>query len=417
MLSGYFINVKLILKASTGIYLDKRRELKDGTYPVKLRVTYDRKSKLYKTEFSISEDDFIKVMGKSPRGDYKDIRLELNDIEVQAGEVLDKLSAFSFDDFEKKYLNRNTDVSNIFELFKIKMSELENEDRLGTLNTYQYALKSFKEFFPSKRLETSEITIKFLNAYEKWMLNRGRSLTSIGIYLRCLRAIYNISIEQNQLTGLSSPFGKKKYQIPEPRNIKKALNIGEIKLLYNYKAQGGSPEQMYKDLWFFSYLCNGMNMKDICLLQHKNIDGNHIYFFREKTINSNRDSKPIDVIIIDEIREILNRWASKGDSQEDFIFPFITNEMDARKVIATVKQVTKMTNKYIRHIASEVGIEKNISTYWARHSYATVLKRSNVGMAFISEQLGHKNLKTTESYLDSFEDDTKMEIANKLLEF
>ena len=405
------------MKASTGIFLDKRRKLKDETYPVKLRVTYERKSKLYKTIFSFSEVDFNKTMGKSPRGDFKDFRIELNDIEAEAAGILDKLNAFSFDDFEKRYLNKNTDVSNIFELFKVKMSELESENRIGTLNTYQYALKSFKKFHPAKRLETHEITVKLLNDYEKWMLNKGRSLTSIGIYLRCLRAIYNISIEQNQLTGLSSPFGKKKYKIPEPRNIKKALTIGEIKLLFNYKAQDGSPEQMYKDLWFFSYLCNGMNMKDICLIQHKNIDGNHIYFFREKTINSNRDSKPIDVIIINEIREILNRWASKADSQEDFIFPFITNEMDARKVIATVKQVTKMTNKYIWQIAKKVGINKKITTYWARHSYATVLKRSNVGMAFISEQLGHRNLKTTESYLDSFEDDTKMEIANKLLEF
>jgi integrase len=226
-----------------------------------------------------------------------------------------------------------------------------------------------------------------------------------------------MSLEENHLSGLLSPFGKKKYQIPEPRNIKKALNIGEIKLLYEYKADELSPEQLYHDLWFFSYLCNGMNMKDICLLRHKNIDGDHIYFNREKTRNSNRDSKPIDVFIIDEIRIILKRWATKTDNEKDFVFPFLNQEMDYKIIRAKVSQVTKMTNKYIRRIAVKVGIDKKITSYWARHSYATVLKRANVGTEFISEQLGHKSLKTTESYLDSFEDDTKKEIANQLLNF
>jgi integrase len=74
-------------------------------------------------------------------------------------------------------------------------------------------------------------------------------------------------------------------------------------------------------------------------------------------------------------------------------------------------------NKYIKRIAKNVGIKENISTYSARHSFATVLKRSGINLSFISEALGHSNMKTTESYLDSFEDDTRKANAMKLLDF
>ena len=405
------------MNVTTAIVLDKRRRLNNQTFPVKIRVTFRRNFKRYSTGLSMTEAEFEKTMGRSPRGVYKDYNLELKQLESQIVAIISEIDTFSFEAFEKKFLRRSIDIFSIFEIFEVKMGELKRKEQLGTFNTYKYALKSLKEFHPTKNLYVNDITVRFLSDYERWMLSRGRSLTSIGIYLRCLRSIYNLSIEENQISNVISPFGNKKYQIPTPRNIKKALSIKEIKLLFQYQPKKGSPEQKYRDIWFFSYLCNGMNIKDICLLQHKNIQGDHIYFYRKKTINSIRNSKPIDVVIIKEIRAILKRWATPNDNPNSYVFPFITQDMDAQKIMATVKQVTKMTNKYIRIIASKVGIDKPISSYWARHSFATVLMRSHVGAEFIREQLGHKSLSTTENYLGSFEDDAKREIANKLLEF
>ena len=80
-------------------------------------------------------------------------------------------------------------------------------------------------------------------------------------------------------------------------------------------------------------------------------------------------------------------------------------------------QATKTINKYMRRIGSVLEIEKDLTTHTARHSFATVLKRSGASTDFISESLDHKDKKTTESYLDSFEDETKMTCQNSLLEF
>ena len=84
--------------------------------------------------------------------------------------------------------------------------------------------------------------------------------------------------------------------------------------------------------------------------------------------------------------------------------------------MAKIKQATKTINKYCKRIGEELEIETKITTYTARHSFATVLKRAGAPIEFISESLGHKDLKTTENYLDSFENETRQVYQRKLLD-
>jgi len=91
--------------------------------------------------------------------------------------------------------------------------------------------------------------------------------------------------------------------------------------------------------------------------------------------------------------------------------------MTEKQVRRSLDRLIKRTNDNIKKIAHEVGIEKTVTTYTARHSFSTVLKRSGVSTEFISESLGHCDLRTTELYLDSFEDDKKKEVAKHLTAF
>jgi integrase/recombinase XerD len=84
---------------------------------------------------------------------------------------------------------------------------------------------------------------------------------------------------------------------------------------------------------------------------------------------------------------------------------------------AKIKDVTKRINKYMRRIGIALGIDTDLTTYSARHSFSTMLKRSGASTEFIGESLGHKDKRTTENYLDSFEDETKLTYQNMLLEF
>ena len=70
----------------------------------------------------------------------------------------------------------------------------------------------------------------------------------------------------------------------------------------------------------------------------------------------------------------------------------------------------------MEEIGKALGID-HISTYTARHSFATVLKRSGANIAYISESLGHQNLKTTENYLASFEKEERIKAADMLTKY
>ena len=277
-------------------------------------------------------------------------------------------------------------------------------------------MRSLKLFSP--KLSFPDVNVDFLKSYEKWLLSKDKSITTVSIYIRSLRSILNIAIADGAINKeLNYPFGKRKYQIPASRNIKKALTLDEIGKIFRYEAIAGSWWEKARDFFIFSYLGNGINVKDISLLKFRNTDGEYIRFSRAKTINTNRAGMPISIYISAEMRAIIERWKNNGNNPDTFLFPILEPDLTPERERVIVQQFIKMVNKYIRLIAKEVGIDKPITTYYARHSFATILRHSGASTELISESLGHSSLKTTYSYLDSFEDEKKKEILTALTNF
>lgn len=401
---------------STAIILDLRRTRKDGTFPVRLRVTYRRQQKYYLTDYSLTPEEYAKTQTEKPRGNYKELQLTFQAIEQRANDIINKLPEFTFEIFEKNYLNVSV-KNDVFGAFKNQIERLGKEGRAGTADAYKCTLNSLLAYHKKKLLSYSVITPDYLRDYENWMVKSGKSLTTVGIYLRNLRVLFNEAIANGEISQVSYPFGKRKYQIPAGRNVKKALVLTDIEKLFNYEPKTDS-EARSRDLWIFSYLCNGINIKDIARLKYSNLDKIKISFIRAKTERTTRQNrKTIIAMRTPEVDSIIERWGNKPAYPDSYVFPLLTKGLTPEKELATVRQATKTINMYIKRIAVAVGVEINISTYTARHSYATVLKRSGAPMEFISEALGHSDLRTTESYLDSFEDDVKKQYASQLTAF
>jgi integrase len=302
--------------------------------------------------------------------------------------------------------------------YDLKIKDLEKSDRIGSANFYRHSMNSIKIF--SKKpthIEFKEITPKKLNDYEEWMLKEGNSVTTVGMYLRSLRAIFNQARKESIITNEQYPFGVGKYQIPVSKNIKKALSLEEIGKLYNHPLDEFSYADRARDYWFFSYFCNGINIADMARLKFKDINGKSITFIRKKTAKNRKEVKPIVAPLTDEIKRILNKWSNTDKLPDNYVFPILAEGISAKLEKSKIKWIVKQTNKYMQDLGEELDIEENITTYTARHSFSTVLKRSGVSTEFISESLGHSDLKTTENYLDSFEDNIKHEYANFLTAF
>jgi integrase/recombinase XerD len=407
------------MKANTTIIIDKRKALKNGKYPVKLRVTHNRKQQYYPADLSMSITEFDLVMGKNPKGDNKTIKLKLLALEQKANQVIDDLPVFDFNLFKRKLYSNQNVREDVFYHFQQTIDKLKNDNQFGTASNYKSSMVSLKSF--KSKLSFMEVTVEFLKAYEKYLLENEKSISTVGIYLRPLRAIINAAMEDGSLSkDFNYPFGSKsklKYQIPTSKNVKKSLTLSEIKLFFEYKAEKDSWEEKALDFWIFSYLANGMNITDIANLKYKEIDGDYIKFIRTKTKNTNNVTTPITIFLTEDLKILIAKWGNPNKKKENLIFSILRPGDTKEKQRATIQQFTKMMNKYMKIIAEKIGINKPCTTYYARHSFSTVLKRSGANVQYISEALGHSSISTTKSYLDSFEDDTKKEMAKLLTKF
>jgi len=404
---------------TVNLFFDTRSQKKDGTYPVKLTLYFNGKKRRYNLNVDLLPSEWDKINNKNLRDEnLKKIKQELNGRVEEADQCINQLHNFTFENFEKLFFTDAVDKNNVFDVYKKYIATLTEEGRINTASSYKCSLNSIRSFYKHDNLLFTDITPEFLSSYEKWMLSNNNSSTTVGIYLRCLRTLFNDLIRNSTDKQYMYPFGRGKFQIPLGRNIKKALDISEIEKIYNYPAKEWTNEEKARDLWLFSYLCNGINTVDIANLKYKNIDKERILFIREKTKNSTRkNSKPVVVILSDDVKQIIDKWGDKPSLPDSYVFPLLKDGLTPTQKLAKVKQFTKTINEHMRKISQKIGIDKNITTYTARHSFSTILKRSGAPIEFISESLGHTDLKTTENYLDSFEDHYKKEWASKLTAF
>ena len=198
--------------------------------------------------------------------------------------------------------------------------------------------------------------------------------------------------------------------IPKWNHNKRALTQGDVAKIAGYPAINGTLEHRSRDLWLFSFLCNGINFKDLANLKYSNIKGQTIVFERAKTVNRSDENGEITVVITRQLGRIIDRWGTGSG----YIFDILKEGMTAEQQHRAIQQTIANTNKYMKRICAAKEIPE-ATTYTARHSFATVLKRSGASVEYISESLGHKNIKTTQNYLADFEIEEKKKWAEMLL--
>jgi len=408
---------------SIAVVSEKRKANNEGLVPLKLRITHMRKQIFFSVRDKngvpiwIEPDKFDDLYKQRVPSNLKPLKKYINDVESKAAEIIEKNfsnpDSFSFEAFRDIFFeNPKPNVSqNIIYALKEKEKRLLSYGKISTASTYNNAANSITLFNKSDNLHFSKCTPAFLDKYEKWFIMDGKSLTTVGIYIRNVRCVFNEYISKGIITSDIYPFGKGKYEIPTGRNIKKALTLQDIKHILQYSF-AAPQKNYYKDLWVFSYFCNGINIKDVALLKYKDIHDDMIYIERAKTSGKNRtDPKKIKIVMNEFVGKIIDTYGTKSDK---YIFSIINADMSEIQKFNAIKQMVKNINKTMNEISDVLELPK-ITTYTARHSFATVLKRSGASVEFISESLGHKNLQTTENYLADFEIDTKRKWSNVLI--
>ena len=177
----------------------------------------------------------------------------------------------------------------------------------------------------------------------------------------------------------------------------------------------GLPEHEAKLLWQFSFYCQGMNFRDIALLKYSNIQGEVITYVRQKTRDTESVETPIEIPLTDTVREIIVALGNADKRPSSFVFDIVHKSMDAKYQDDVIRQKIKLTNKWLKELCKANKLPA-ITTYWARHSYANMMKESGESIELIRELLGHSDVRTTETYLKRFDISRKRTANDKMME-
>lgn len=393
--------------------LDTRRTKSDGKCPVKIRVTHRRTRWYYPTGKDLTPEEWSALSTTKARA-LVSIRKDIESsyqIVRSAVEELTTAGAFTFDALNNRLKGATSDTVNT--AFRAKISAFNQQGQVGTATVYDTILKGI-ERFTGAHIPFDAITVSWLVRYAAFLQSEGKKQTTIAIHLRHLRAILNEARRQGIVKEAQYPFGRGRFEIQEGEGRKMALSLDQIGEIARYD-DGSDATAKYRDYWLFLYLCNGINVADFVRLRYRDIVNGEICFVRQKTARTTRTRKEIRVVVTDRMQAIIDRWGNPP-AADRFIFPVLDGSEDAMRQKLKTQYFTRAVNKRMATIGEALGIG-NISTYTARHSFATVLKRAGANIAYISESLGHNDLKTTENYLASFEREERVKNAELLTKF
>ena len=398
---------------TVAVIIDTSHPKREGKYPVRIRVTYLRQRKYYPTGKDLTADQWDAL----PTTKNRELSAVRKDIENSYNIIRSAVEELASNgDFSLDALNARLKLApslSINTMFAARLDELKSRGRVGNMTVYYATLKGI-ERFAGTHVRLSSVTPNWLTRYADFLDNEGKKQTTIAIHLRTLRAIINEARHAGLIKESQYPFGRGRYEIQPGAGRKMALTVEQIGQIANYD-DGSEATARYRDYWLFLYLCNGINVADFVKLRYRDIVNGEICFVRQKTERTTRVRKEIRAIITDRMQKIIDRWGTVP-RPDAFIFGILDGSEDPLRQMHKTQYLTRAINKRMTDVGERLGIG-HISTYTARHSFATVLKRSGVNIAYISESLGHSDLKTTENYLASFEREERQKNAELLTRF
>ena len=401
------------MKATVNVLCYRSKTLSNGEHPLMICVCKEGKRKYVSLGISVNPKywDFDKNKPKRNCPNREQILKVINEQEQKYSEQIFEFSAEKRDYSPATLIERVTPVQKVKtvgDLFNEYIAQLKNEGRLGYALSVQQVRNSLCKFKGHLDIYFPDIDVNWLKAYESWLRCCKLEDNTIGIRFRTLRAVYNLAITEGVVKTELYPFKKFKVSKLHKETAKRAMTKEQVKQVIEYDV---SNARFYKrlavDMFTFSYLMGGINFTDMAFLTDKNIEGERLVYVRQKT------NKLIMLPLQEKAILIMNRYRSP---QRKYIFPILDNrERTPRQIRNRIYDVLANVNGHLEDIGKELGVEVKISSYVARHSYATVLKRAGVSTSIISESLGHSSERVTQVYLDSFDNEQVDEAMKNLL--
>ena len=275
--------------------------------------------------------------------------------------------------------------------FSKHISDYEKAGRKGSAANYRSSYRLLLSFLDGQHLTSQHLSARWAERYERWLRARGVTTNTVTFHLRNLRAVYNRSVKK-RLIPASFPNPFTHLTVRQTVTRKRALSRETIKRICTADLSALHPKySLARDIFMFSFFTRGMSFVDMAYLKRSDVSDSTLTYCRRKT------GQTLSIGWEQQMQAIVDRYAT--EKATSYLLPLITREdgTERTQYESTMQQV----NRHLKKIGQQLGLPIPLTTYCARHSWATIARDKNVPLAFISEALGHDNEQTTRIYLDS----------------
>lgn len=387
---------------SVRLMLNKSRRLNNGSYPLVFQVIHERRKKLMYTGFRIKEGSFDELEEKIIDGvdstfttaDVARMNRELrkikNRIRAQIRHLERSTESFTVEDVLAQYIHKN--VRQQFYLLRYIDTQIDRKKTLkkeGTAAAYRSTRLSLAKFLNGSDIRMSAIDLRFIRQYEDFLYNSGVTGNTVSYYLRNLRTLYNQAVTDGYHPHGEYPFAKA--QTRPAKTVKRALTRKDLQALANLGLEEMPELKFARDLYLFSFYAQGMAFVDIVLLKKSDIYNGVLTYSRHKS------KQLIRIAVTPQMQELMDKYETEGE----YVFPIISE-----KSLSEYKQYRLSLgriNRYLKKIAVMIDIAVPLTTYTARHTWATLARDYGAPVSVISAGLGHTSEEMTRIYLKEFD--------------
>lgn len=306
---------------------------------------------------------------------------------------------YTSDDVVKIYLTPS-EAGGFVSFAQELVRQLRQIGKNRTAERYVTVLNSFKRFLGENDVLLEEVDSNLMVSYETFLKARGICPNSSSYYMRGLRAIYNRAVEK-ELTVQRNPF--KHVYTGIDKTVKRAIPLKIIRRIRETDLSLSPATDFARDIFLFSFYMRGMSFIDMAFLKKKDLQNGILSYRRHKT------GQQLFIKWEKPMQEIIDKYDT---SQTPYLLPIIKDT--ATDEWRQYKNASHLVNDKLKKLGEQLGLPVPLTSYVARHAWASIAKSKNIPVSTISEAMGHDSENTTRIYLASL-DTSVVDKANSLI--
>lgn len=400
--------------ATVKAVLNKDRIKKQGDYSLVIQIIHHRVKRVVYTPYKLKGVEFDRIEQRAlytdgvryTRKTIKEINVFMAAMKDEIARIIDQLAVtsknFTTEDIVAKYRLGQNDKY-LITFMERHIAKKESQGKIGTARAFRSTMRSLKKYIGNRVIAFTDVDSHFVKGYEEFLYDRHVKQNTVGFYLRNLRTIYNLADESGIAVGEDA---FRRVRMKTIKTLKRALKQDVVEKIALIDLSDDIKLDKARDLFMFSFYTRGMSFVDIIYLRHTDMVDGVIYYRRQKT------HQLMEVAITEPLQKLITKYYT----DDTYVLPFI-NQGDQETIYKRYLATYGTLYRSLNLLKKRLRLSTPLTTYVARHSWATIAKEQGASASIISEGLGHTSEKTTSIYLKEFDRSVIDKINEKIVSF